>query len=587
MRIPISIKLIIYFFILSVTSIFIVGKFSSIKNQEALINRTFDQLISIRIEKEKRVIDFFNQSYIDLNYISELNDIKFLLENLQTNNSDTVYNNQFLSDFLYGYLKASDRYEKIILINTSNEFFVDNLNSSNKNDTLTSNEKEDLDIFFEELINSDTLILKETGKFVHTIKIGKKVLTADSNLLGVLILELSYNSINEIMYENNIHNGLGETGEVYLVGGDYLMRSSSRFISNSAFETTVKTEGVINSLNNLPGKAIIYDYRGIRVFSSYKKLDIYGLDWVILAEIDEFEAMQSIKNIENNILYMSIIISLLLIGVIAAISSNITSPIRKLQAETERIAKGEYGRIINMKFNDEIGDLINEFNQMSLQLEIQANKLEYEKTIRSSFIIDGQEAERQRLSRELHDGLAQYILAIKMKLEHALSSKGEKRNILIEETKQLFSQTIKEIRNISNNLMPSVLKEYGLKQALKVFAEDVNNDAEIKLILTENLTDNILNQKAEIYIYRIIQEAFNNTIKHAKATELKIEISNNLSTIFLNISDNGIGYNSKGDCTFKGNGLANIKERVNLLSGKTEIITAPNKAFLLKISIPI
>ena len=90
-----------------------------------------------------------------------------------------------------------------------------------------------------------------------------------------------------IMFENNPHNGLGASGESYLVGHDLLMRSTSRFYSSSEYKTKVSTQGVHNALNSEPGNQVIRDYRGISVFSAYEHIQIEDLNWVLLAEIDE------------------------------------------------------------------------------------------------------------------------------------------------------------------------------------------------------------------------------------------------------------------------------------------------------------
>ena len=584
MRFPLSVQLILYFLLLSISSIFIVGKFSYLKTKEALISRTFDQLISIRTEKEKRVLDFFTQCKNDLINISDLDASKKILSDISSYKNDNSSEN-ILSKYLIGYLQANRRYKKIIFIDSSKQVLLFNIKQN------TPDYKADFNCYsniFNLVIKENKIIIDEVLiNKKYTIIIAKPVFSAQNKFLGIIILEISYQPIDNIMFENNIHNGLGRTGEVYLVGEDFLMRSSSRFIKNSKFLTKVETIGVKNALNNKIGKGIINDYRGVKVFSSYKKLNIDRINWVILAEIDKKEAMQPINNVENNIIYLSIVISLLLLGIIAALSTNITSPIRKLQAETEKIYNGDYGHILDLQCNNEIGDLIIAFNKMSLQLKEQKDKLDYEQVIRTSYVINAQEAERQRLSRELHDGLAQYILAIKLKLEYALTLKGEEQNKIIRETKNLFAETIQEIRNISNDLMPSVLNEYGLNKAIENLISTLKQETKIEFIFKSDFSDNLLNKTSQIYIFRIIQEALNNTIKHANASKFIVSFNQKDSNLDIEISDNGRGVDFKNNLQKNGNGLANIKERVSLLSGKIKIVSSFNNGFLIKITLPL
>lgn len=583
MRITVSIKIMISFLTISVISIFIVGKFSYLKTKQAIIVRTFEQLKLIRIEKEHVLINFFNEINSDLSTISDLPDTKLLLSSLKSQNND-----KYLPNYLFGYLISKNYFQRIAFTDLMGNTFYYYPKNKNNADSLKNNEIYIFDNFRKKLSNSDDIKIEENiqKKGNSSILIGKNCFQNKSKL-GSIIIEVSYETIDGLIFMNNPHNGLGLTGEVYLVGSDYLMRSSSRFIANSKFETKVKTKGVLNAFENNPGESEIKDYRNVDVFSSYKKLDVDGLHWAILAEIDYTEAMKQISSVETNIIYLSFVISLLLLGIIAALSTSITSPIRKLQAATEKISNGEYGEIINLKSNDEIGDLIEAFNKMSIQLHEQSEKLEYEQVIKSTLVIDSQELERQRLSRELHDGLGQYILAIKLKLDYALSVSENKKNELINETISLITETIKEIREISNNLMPSVLNEYGLCTAIENLANNINKETKLKFDFQYSDISSQLNKKTQIYVFRIIQEALNNTLKYANATKFDVFIVQTEEDLIVKIQDNGIGVDISKSIMKKGNGLTNIKDRVNLLSGKVDFISLPQKGFGINITIPI
>ena len=118
---------------------------------------------------------------------------------------------------------------------------------------------------------------------------------------------------------------------------------------------------------------------------------------------------------------------------------------------------------------------------MTLQLKVQSEKLEDERLLRLTSMIDGQEMERQRLSKELHDGLGQLILASKLKFERALKEKPEKAAQIFKETEELFKKTMLELRNISNDLMPAVLTEFGLLIAVKNLAKEITENSEIQV----------------------------------------------------------------------------------------------------------
>jgi len=585
MRISLSARLIITFLSISVLSIIVVGNYSYFEAKDALIDRTLEQLISIRVEKENRVIDFFNQRTNDISNISNHIDAKTIFNEL--NSIDNNRFNGLFDRYLLGYLRASKCYKRILFISPESKIVVYDLTNDTLINTDKSKVKTNYDSYFNGVNNKETIIINESliDPENYSIEIGLRMYNSTGALQGTMFLEISYQQIDQIMFENREYNGLGKTGETYIVGKDHLMRSSSRFQTDAIFKTSVKTMAVDNSINNISEPNIIKDYRGVDVFSSYKKSTIGGLNWIFIAEIDKSEAMTSINSLQNNIIYLSFIVSLLLLGIVAVLSVNITAPIRKLQAATELIYKGEYGKTIKINARNEIGDLINAFNKMSVQLKEQTERIEFEQVKRMSSVISGQEAERQRLSRELHDGLAQHILSIKLRLEHALSVQGNKRKQLISETKELFSETIKEIRDISNNLTPAVLNQYGLIKAIQNLSNNINNDSKLEFNFVYNTSCDSYGKKIDSYIYRIIQEALNNTIKHSKASLFSVNISEVENNINIKISDNGTGFDQKSKTIKNGNGLVNINERVSLLSGNLSINS--ENGTTLTITIPI
>jgi len=315
-------------------------------------------------------------------------------------------------------------------------------------------------------------------------------------------------------------------------------------------------------------------------------VNIEGLNWVILAEIDEQEAMIPVYAIRNSILLISIIIAASVFVFAFVISKRITMPLKRLQKASEQIGTGNYDTRLTVSSKDEIGSLTDTFNDMASRLKKQNEELEEEKTKRVSSLIDGQEIERQRLSRDLHDSLGQSILAVKIKLEQAKNASAEKNQQIIFETRELLKNTIQEIRNISNNLMPPVLEAFGIEHGLKNLCKDTTENTGIKISFT---TENIpvsLDPRLQIYLYRISQEAINNITKHSSATLASVKISFCRDCISLNIADNGKGFEVQKN-TGNGNGIMNMKERVQLLRGECKILSSPGKGTRINIEIPV
>jgi signal transduction histidine kinase len=223
---------------------------------------------------------------------------------------------------------------------------------------------------------------------------------------------------------------------------------------------------------------------------------------------------------------------------------------------------------------------------MTLQLKKQSEQIEVEKTKKVSSLIDGQEMERQRLSRDLHDSLGQSLLAVKIKLEQTKSASVEKNQQIINETQELLRETIQEIRNISNDLMPPVLEAFGLEQGLKNLCKDTTHNTGINVNFTSENIPDTLDKRVQIYLYRISQEAINNITKHSAANEASIKISSDQNIIFLNIADNGKGFDSD-KIEISGNGIMNIKQRVELLKGECLVSSSLGEGTQIKIKIPV
>ncbi|MGE6356948.1 ATP-binding protein [Flavobacterium sp. NPDC079362] len=188
----------------------------------------------------------------------------------------------------------------------------------------------------------------------------------------------------------------------------------------------------------------------------------------------------------------------------------------------------------------------------------------------SNALIEGEEVERKRIARDLHDGLGSMLSGLKIHLKLA-----EKENALSPaEINTLLDNSIKELRNISQNLMPESLLKLSLEHALRdLCMANSNAKTEIEfqyLVQKPNLPKNY-----EIVIYRIIQELLINALKYADASQILVSCSQNKDTFFITVEDNGIGF----DVFVKSNGmgLRNIKNRVEILKGKLEIESVLHK----------
>jgi two-component system, NarL family, sensor kinase len=205
-------------------------------------------------------------------------------------------------------------------------------------------------------------------------------------------------------------------------------------------------------------------------------------------------------------------------------------------------------------------------------------RLKFHKLLDSStkneILLEGQELERSRFSKELHDGVGSSLAAIKTNLFFSEESQ-EKNNLL-----HLIDDLYNQVRSISHQLYPSYLINDGLTIVVKDYVQMINKKGEISYQFFGTET-NIESSKT-INIFRIIQELLNNALRHAKATKIELEIMYDGNSILIRVQDDGISFDStKG---FDGIGLHNVRNRVSSMNGQIELISEPNRGTTFMIS---
>jgi signal transduction histidine kinase len=206
--------------------------------------------------------------------------------------------------------------------------------------------------------------------------------------------------------------------------------------------------------------------------------------------------------------------------------------------------------------------------------------------------ITAQESERRRLASEIHDSVVQALVGISYRLQ-AVEKKipADSVNGLQSEIKLLEEQltgNIDELRQLLLGLRPPMLEEMGLVSALQSHLKNFSNknDIEVRLDLPEELPK--LSRNAEINLFRIIQEALNNVDKHAKASRVTVKIGTSEHALHMVVTDDGKGFNERKARSQANNlGIASMRERAELLSGKLKIISEPGCGTEIKLDVPL
>jgi signal transduction histidine kinase/Tfp pilus assembly protein PilF len=206
---------------------------------------------------------------------------------------------------------------------------------------------------------------------------------------------------------------------------------------------------------------------------------------------------------------------------------------------------------------------------------------------RSKAVLESEENERQRLARELHDGVGQLLSATKLNLS-TLHHFNNEEAIKLQNSIEILDDSIKEIRNISHNMVPDVLLKFGLKKAIADFINRINQTKKININFEcIGCNEDYLNDTSKLMLYRIIQESVNNTIKYAGATQLNIQLSGDDSEITLIMEDNGNGFDVEKAMEKDGIGLKNMQLRTDYLKGKMEINSSHQNGTTILIEIPL
>ena len=199
------------------------------------------------------------------------------------------------------------------------------------------------------------------------------------------------------------------------------------------------------------------------------------------------------------------------------------------------------------------------------------------------------EKERSRIAADLHDELGSLISAIKINLECLDTSENPENIAILEKTGNYIDTTMQKIREISNNLMPKILEQNGIIAAVTDFINMIDVKSKISIKFSHELIDeSSIPEEYKPHLFRIIQELLNNAVKHAKATQILIQIVLKNQNIIMTIKDNGIGFDENIDITkIKSDGLRNIIRRAELINGKVILESQLNIGTNYTIEIPL
>ena len=225
-------------------------------------------------------------------------------------------------------------------------------------------------------------------------------------------------------------------------------------------------------------------------------------------------------------------------------------------------------------------------HQVNHEKDITQLKLVYDKTLLNTQL-EIQEQTFQHISREIHDNINLSLTLAKLQLNTFDWQDREKSSLKLEMSINLLSNSIADLSDISRSMNADLIAEQGLLKALE---EEVKRIQEVEIFQLDYCIQGspvFMESTKELIIFRIIQEAFNNIIKHARAREVRLRLNYMPEILEIEIRDNGRGFDRSLCSNSKQAGLKNMETRVKILKGEMKIISQPGKGTTLQFTIPI
>jgi signal transduction histidine kinase len=204
-------------------------------------------------------------------------------------------------------------------------------------------------------------------------------------------------------------------------------------------------------------------------------------------------------------------------------------------------------------------------------------------------IVTTEDSERQRIAKDLHDGVGQLLSSVKMNMTTAEGQSTDEKTVkIMRKSKEDIDRITSELRNISYNLMPSSLEKFGLATAMEEEVNKLEDSRTTAFHFNKSIEQERFDPKVEIMLYRLFQEMLGNALKHARATEITVQLLQHGRELQLMVEDDGQGFDLKtGLAKSNSSGLKNLYSRAALINGEIVIDSHPRSGTSIIIEVEI
>ena len=202
-------------------------------------------------------------------------------------------------------------------------------------------------------------------------------------------------------------------------------------------------------------------------------------------------------------------------------------------------------------------------------------------------VLRAEEQSKSRFAKELHDGMGPLLSSAKMSLTALGAARDEaQRQQMVANTTYVIEEAIRSVREISNNMQPQVLRDFGLARGVQNFINKGVAIHDVEMQFTTNLQGERFDSDVEIVVYRVICELINNSLKHSKCSSINLLLTLSDGVLSLEYADNGQGFDPQ-EVMYSGMGLSNISSRVNSLNGTFDIVGVTGKGMRASVSVDV
>lgn len=317
--------------------------------------------------------------------------------------------------------------------------------------------------------------------------------------------------------------------------------------------------------------------------------------------LSEQRTRAMVNLVTAQLLFLTVLVSIVGIAAASFLTWLLTRPIRRLVQAANAVRQGDYTPRVRRWANDELGELADAFNAMTEGLAVARAERQERERMRAYYlkqIISAQEEERKRIARELHDETGQVLTSLLVRLKVAAETAAPQEHLA--ELREIAAQALAGVRDLARELRPSLLDDLGLVAALERYLASCGSKFGLSTDFqtTGFDDDQRLPPEVEVALYRIVQEALTNVVKHAQARTVSVVLERKDGAVIALVEDDGVGFQVASTRLHLGSpetwsveqaglGLYGMEERAALLGGTLTLESSPGQGTTVRVEIPL